>query len=76
MIGTKRRAEVVGSSGSDPWRAVGERSSSGEAEAVSDRGAAGSEYPDISNDKNGQNPFRRKDKVSRARVVPPGLVGS
>ena len=53
MIGTKRRAEVVGSSGSDSWRAVGERSSSGEAEAVSDRGAAGSEYPDISNDKNG-----------------------
>ena len=53
MIGTKQRAEVVGSSGSDPWRAVGERSSSGEAEAVSDRGAAGSEYPDISNDKNG-----------------------
>jgi hypothetical protein len=51
MIGTKRRAEVVGSSGSA--KAVGERSSSGEAEAVSDRGAAGSEYPDISNDKNG-----------------------
>ena len=72
MIGTKRRAEVVGSSGSDPGRAVGERSSSGEAEAVSDRGAAGSEYPDISNDKNGRNPFRRKDKVSRARVVPLG----
>jgi hypothetical protein len=72
MIGTKRRAEVVGCSNA----AVGERSSSGEAEAVSDRGAAGSEYPDISNDKNGQNPFRRKDKVSRARVVPPGLVGS
>ena len=72
MIGTKRRAEVVG------YRkiAVGERSSCGEAEAVSDRGAAGSEYPDISNDKNGRNPFRRKDKVSRARVVPPGLVGS
>ena len=49
MIGTKRRAEVVG------YRkiAVGERSSCGEAEAVSDRGAAGSEYPDISNDKLG-----------------------
>ena len=74
MIGTKRRAEVVGFSSNA--KAVGERSSSGEAEAVSDRGAAGSEYPDISNDKNGLNPFRRKDKVSRTRVVPPGLVGS
>ena len=76
MIGTKQRAEVVGCSSSSAVIAVGERSSSGEAEAVSDRGAAGSEYPDISNDKNGLNPFRRKDKVSRARVVPPGLVGS
>ena len=74
MIGTKRRADVGGFSSND--NAVGERSSSGEADAVSDRGAAGSEYPDISNDKNGRNPFRRKDKVSRARVVPPGLVGS
>ena len=72
MIGTKQRAEVVGCSNA----AVGERSSSGEAEAVSDRGAAGSEYPDISNDKNGLNPVRRKDKVSRTRVVLPGLVGS
>ena len=72
MIGTKQRAEVGGCSNA----AVGERSSSGEAEAVSDRGAAGSEYPDISNDKNGLNPFRRKDKVSRTRVVLPGLVGS
>ena len=51
MIGTKRRAEVVGFSSNA--KAVGERSSSGEAEAVSDRGAAGSEYPDISNDTNG-----------------------
>ena len=51
MIGTKRRAKVVGFSRNA--KAVGERSSSGEAEAVSDRGAAGSEYPDISNDKNG-----------------------
>ena len=72
MIGTKRRAEVVGCSNA----AVGERSNSGEAGAASDGGAVGSEYPDISNDKNGRNPFRRKDKVSRARVVPPGLVGS
>ena len=53
MIGTKQRAEVVGCSSSSAVIAVGERSSSGEAEAVSDRGAAGSEYPDISNDKNG-----------------------
>ena len=76
MSGAKHNTEDTGCHVLRDVAAVGERSSSGEAEAVSDRGAAGSEYPDISNDKNGRNPFRRKDKVSRARVVPPGLVGS
>lgn len=32
---------------------VGERSNSAEAETASDRGAVGSEYPDMSNDKHG-----------------------
>ncbi len=57
-------------------RVVGKRSSSAEAEVENDRGAAGSENPGMSNDKYGQNPYRRKDKVSWGRLVLPGLVGS
>jgi len=73
MIGTEvvRRSRGLHASG-----VVGERSNSGEAEAASDRGAVGSEYPDMSNDKSGKNPLRRKDKVSRVKFVCPGLVGS
>ena len=55
---------------------VEERSSRAEANGVTDGGLAGSEYPDMSNDKYGENPYRRKDKVSWARFVLPGLVGS
>jgi hypothetical protein len=43
---------------------------------VTEHGALGSENADISNDKAGQNPARRKDKVSWARFVRPGSVGS
>ena len=56
-------------------RVVGKRSNCIEAEAVSDCGAVGSDNPGMSNDKYGQNPYRRKDKVSWARLVLPGLVG-
>ena len=35
-----------------------------------------SEYAGVSNEKMGENPIRRKPKVSRGRVVLPGLVGS
>ncbi len=35
-----------------------------------------SEYAGVSNEKIGENPIRRKPKVSRGRVVLPGLVGS
>ena len=55
---------------------VGKRSKRIEAETASDRGALGSENPGMSNDKYGQNPYRRKDKVSWGRLVRPGLVGS
>ena len=41
-----------------------------------DRGAFGSDNLGMSNDKYGQNPYRRKDKVSWGRFVRPGLVGS
>ena len=39
---------------------------------VTDRGALTSEDADISNDKTGEIPVRRKPKVSWARVVLPG----
>ena len=55
---------------------VGKRSNSVEAQAVSECGAVGSDNPGMSNDKYGQNPYRRKDKVSWARLVLPGLGGS
>ena len=43
---------------------VGEHSSSGEAGAASDRGAAGKANVGISNDKAGEKPAHRKTKVS------------
>lgn len=56
--------------------AVEERSKCGEVVAASHGGALRSDYPDMSNDKCGQNPHRRKDKVSRVKFVCPGLGGS
>ena len=43
---------------------VGEHSSSGEAGAASNRGAAGKANVGISNDKAGEKPAHRKTKVS------------
>lgn len=57
-------------------RVVEERSNRNEAGRTTDGGPVGSENPDISNDKHGENPCRRKDKVSWGRVVLPGLVES
>ena len=57
-------------------RAVGERSGACEARAKARRGGAGSENADTSSDKPGENPGRRKPKVSWARFVLPGLAGS
>ena len=71
MIGTEVVNRICGFE-----RMVGKRSSGTEAKAVSDGGASRSENPGISNDKCGQNPHRRKDKVSWGRFVRPGLAGS
>ena len=43
---------------------------------VTDPGALGSEYADMSNDKTGEIPVRRKPEVSWAMLVIPGLVGT
>ena len=43
---------------------------------ATDRGEVGSEDADMSNDKTGEIPVRRKPKVSWATFFVPGLVGS
>ena len=43
---------------------------------ATDPGALAREYADISNDKSGEIPLRRKPKVSRATFFVPGLGGT
>ena len=43
---------------------------------VIEGGVLGSENADMSNDKAGEIPARRKSKVSRATFFVPGLVGT
>eukprot|EP00831_Metopus_contortus_P006883 TRINITY_DN12635_c0_g5_i1.p4 TRINITY_DN12635_c0_g5~~TRINITY_DN12635_c0_g5_i1.p4 ORF type:complete len:111 (-),score=8.63 TRINITY_DN12635_c0_g5_i1:88-420(-) len=54
---------------------VEERSSQHRSDTETSRGAAASDYPGMSNDKAGENPARRKPKVSWGRQIRPGLVG-
>ena len=54
---------------------VGERSSQHRSGTETSRGAAASDYAGMSNDKTGENPVRRKPKVSWGREIRPGLVG-
>ena len=55
---------------------VGERSHCVEAGGKPTGGVVGSEDADMSSDKTGGIPVRRKPKVSWGRFVLPGLVGS
>jgi len=55
---------------------VEERCLDVEAAGATRRGAQTSENADISNDKAGEIPVRRKPKVSWAMLFIPGLVGS
>ena len=41
---------------------------------ITDRGLHGSDYADMSNDKQSENLCRRNPKVSRGRLIRPGLV--
>ena len=43
---------------------------------ATDRGVFGREDADMSNEKPGQIPGRRKPKVSRATIFVPGLAGT
>ena len=58
------------------FRVVGERNQCSEGETETDAGALISENADTSSDKPGENPGRRKPKVSWARFVLPGSAGS
>ena len=59
-----------------PQGVVGERSMCSEGRPTRTAGAHGSEDAGMSSDKEGENPSRRKPKVSWARLVLPGLVGT
>ena len=55
---------------------VEERNCQRRSGRVTSRGAAASENAGMSNDKTGENPVRRKPKVSWGREIRPGLVGT
>jgi hypothetical protein len=55
---------------------VGERSIGDEGVPVRSAGAYRSEHAGMSNDKRGENPLRRKSKVSYSMFVRVGLVGT
>ena len=54
---------------------VEEHSFWSEAEPTRIRGPKGRDYAGMSSDKTGVKPVRRKPKVSRGRLIRPGLVG-
>jgi hypothetical protein len=72
MNGTKLDTEAAGSSNAT----VGERGSRSEEVRTTNLGPAASDHAGTSNDKTGENPVRRKPKVSWGREIRPGLVGS
>jgi hypothetical protein len=73
MIGAKLCTETADLS--RKGQVVGERSVSRRSGTVRSRGGIRSENVGMSNDKTGENPVRRKPKVSWTKVVLPGLGG-
>ena len=63
MNGTKRNTEAAGSSNA----AVGERRNISEGGRTTTAGEVASDHAGTSNDKTGENPVRRKPKVSWGR---------
>jgi hypothetical protein len=57
-------------------RVVEERSRTRRSPRVTEGGVPGSENADMSNDKGGEIPPRRKPEVSWAMLIIPGLVGT
>ena len=67
MIGNKRDTEAAGFRTLDRAGAVGERRTPRRSDTVRSRGAHASENAGMSNDNAGENPARRKPKVSWGR---------
>ena len=72
----KSGAEAAGMCAVSRACAVGEAWPVLRSRTETDGGALASENADTSSDKPGENPGRRKPKVSWARFVLPGLAGS
>ena len=69
MIGVKHRAEIAGFTRIYMSKAVGERSYRAEGKGVTHAGALRSENAGTSNHNAGENPARRKIKVSSAMMI-------
>ena len=69
MIGVKCRAEIADLIRIYIDQVVGERSVCDEAKGITHGGAYGSENAGTSNHNAGENPARRKTKVSSAMVI-------
>ena len=72
--GAKFKTEATACAGNSAG--VGEHSVLGQSMTARTCELYRSDHADISNDKTGEKPVRRKPKVSRARVIRPGLVGT
>ena len=75
ITGLKHTTEAVDFRRGNTNGVVGERSSCDEGAAASSAGAARSENADVSSDKEGEKPSRRKPKGSCPRIIRAGLVG-
>jgi len=75
MIGVKRSTEAEGFHLPRKMGAVGECSIRDEGKGVTHAGALGSKNVGTSNHNAGENPARRKIKVSFAMTISEGLVG-
>ena len=67
MIGNKQDTEAADYESLRIFILVAERSSQRRSDTETSRGAAASDYAGMSNDKAGENPARRKPKVSWGR---------
>ena len=67
MNGNKQDTEAADCTGLRACILVAKRSSQRRSDTVTSRGAAASDYAGMSNDKAGENPARRKPKVSWGR---------
>ena len=75
MNGNKQNTEAADLFRIRPGQVVGERCCQRRSRTETSGGASASDYAGMSNDKTGENPVRRKPKVSWGRYIRPGLVG-